>query len=758
MAITRRGFILGGLSLTGALVVGWSVSPARQRLHASNPIEVENGAVALNGWLSIAPNGRVTLMLHKSEMGQGISTALPMLVAEELDVPLAQIDLKFAGIDKIYGNVAMLVDALPFHPDEAGKIKAGAQWMTGKLARELGIQVTGGSSSIKDSWHILRQAGASARGMLIAAAAAQWKLPAEECQTKDGKVFHQDGKVAGYGDLAHLAANANPGLIKLKTPAQFTLIGTPQTRRDNAEKTNGQAKFGIDVRLPNMLFAAIKMCPHLGGKVGTMNDAAISKMAGVVKVMNLNELNNRVTSTAGVVVVAKNYWQAKTALDALQVEWIADNKISPALSSKTIFEQLTHQLDTESGFAYFKQGEVKAANSNDITLKAEYSAPFLAHATMEPMNCTAQCKDGKVQLWLGTQNPSFAVNIAAKVAKIDTQNVQLHHHTLGGGFGRRLEVDMVAQAVAISLQTEGQPVQLIWSREQDVQHDFYRPAALARFDATLNAQGEVVAYHNKSASGSVTQQVLQRYYGLPAAGPDKTTAEGEFDMPYEFAHQHIAHVIAPSDVPIGYWRSVGHSHNAFFKESFIDELANAAKQTPVAFRQKLLQQHPRHLAVLNAAVALAQKNLPLPEGHAHGVALHQSFGSIVAQVAQVSIEGTGNERRIAVHKVSCAIDCGLAVNPNTIKQQMESAVIFGLSAALYGEITLEAGQVKQSNFHDYQVARMFEAPLVELEIIPSTEIPEGVGEPGTPPIAPAIANALFELTGQRLRSLPLRLG
>jgi isoquinoline 1-oxidoreductase beta subunit len=353
-------------------------------------------------------------------------------------------------------------------------------------------------------------------------------------------------------------------------------------------------------------------------------------------------------------------------------------------------------------------------------------------------------------LWVSTQVPGIAAAIAAKVAGVKTADVSIVVPYLGGGFGRRLEVDMVAQAVAIAKQSGGRPVQVIWSREEDMRHDVYRPAAMARFTAALDAAGNVLAYDNKSASGSITHQVVARNFGLIGAGPDKTTAEGEFDMPYEFANQRIAHVVVATPVPLGYWRSVGHSHNAFFKESFISELALAAGKDPVAFRRGLLTRHPRHLAVLDAAVAKAGKP---PAGRAHGVALHQSFGSIVAQVAEVSIE----DGAIRVHRVTCAVDCGIAVNPNIIAQQMESGVIFGLSAALSGEITIKDGQVQQSNFHDYQVLRADRAPQVDTIVIKSVMPPEGIGEPGVPPIAPAVADAVFALTGQRLRSLPLRL-
>jgi isoquinoline 1-oxidoreductase beta subunit len=687
--------------------------------------------------------------MHRSEMGQGIHTALQMLVAEELDVPMAMVRTMYSAVDKIYGNIAALVDGLPFHPDDTGTLKKSAQWVTAKLARELGIQMTGGSSSVKDAWMPMREAGASARAMLIGAAAKEWGVPALECTVLDGVVSHPSGKSAGYGALAAKAVESKPAEVRLKHLKDFKLIGTPQPRTDIAAKVNGSAKFGIDARPPGLLYAALKMSPVIGGKIKTIDAGAVKSLRDVVAVVDFSKATGE-AGTAGVAVVAKSYWSAKQALAALPVTW--DAGVNAGLSSAGVFKELADKLDSESGYNYYQQGDPAAvlATGAGKIIKAEYRAPFLAHATMEPVNCTAQLKDGKLDVWVSTQVPSIAVNVAAKVAGISTSDVRLHMAYLGGGFGRRLEVDMVIQAVAVAMQTNGAPVQLIWSREDDVAHDMYRPAALARFTAAFDTAGNITAYDNKSASGSIMHQVLKRTFGLMGAGPDKTTVEGEFDMSYEFAHQKIAHVIVPTPVQLGFWRSVGHSHNAFFKESFIDELAHAVGKDPVLFRRDLLKNHPRHLAVLDAAVAAAGSAQP---GRALGVALHQSFGSIVAEVAEVSIE----DNQIRVHKVTCAIDCGIAVNPDIIAQQMESGVVFGLSAALYGEITIKDGQVEQGNFNNYPVLRMADAPVVTTLIIKSAEPPEGVGEPGTPPIAPAVANAVFSLTGKRLRSLPLRL-
>jgi isoquinoline 1-oxidoreductase subunit beta len=750
---SRRRFLIGGLAATGALVVGWGVQPPRQRLRTSKPLPVGAGAVALNGWIAIAADGSVSVVVPRSEMGQGVNTALPMLVAEELDVPLASVRITQAPIDKIFSNLAVLRDNLPFHPDEHGRVKDGARWMLAKVGRELGIMFTGGSTSVKDAWTPMREAGAVARAMLIAAAAGEWGVPGAQCETDAGFVIHPNGKRASYASLAARAASdgaaIGPGDVRLKDPKDFKLIGHSQARRDTPAKVNGSAAFGIDARMPGLLYAAVTMSPVVGGTLASYDAARARAMPGVVGVVDFSAaLGEHTGAGAGLAVIASSFWIAKQGAAALAVSW--NEGAAAQLSSEGIFRDFARQLDSESGYTYYRRGDPDAANGAGKTISAEYRAPFLAHATMEPVNCTAQVKDGKVSLWVSTQVPSIAVDIAAKVAGVDRADVSVDVMLLGGGFGRRLETDMVAQAVAIALGAQGRPVQVIWSREDDMTHDVYRPAALARFRGSLDSAGNIVGYDNKSVSGSIGHQYFPRNLGLPGVGPDKTTAEGEFDMQYEIPNQRVAHVIVDSAVPLGYWRSVGHSHNAFFKESFIDELAHAAGKDGVAFRRAMLAKHPRDLAVLDAAVAKAG---PAPAGRAHGVALHQSFGSIVAQVAEVSVEGTA----IRVHRVVCAIDCGIAVNPNIVAQQMESSVIFGLSAALGGEITLKNGRIEQSNFHDYPVLRMDQAPQVETVIISSAEPPEGVGEPGTPPIAPAVASAVFALTGQRLRSLPLRL-
>lgn len=750
----RRGFILSALGVTGALVVGWGLLPARSRLGRPEMMLPAQGEVGLNGWIKIAADGSVVLAMPRSEMGQGVHTALAMLVAEELDVALDRVRLEQAGADAIYGNVAMLAGGLPFHPLESEgehrptKVRVG-QWMVGKIARELGVNATGGSSSVADAWLPLREAAATARASLLGAAAEKWKVPAQDLTVKDGRVSHASGKSAHYGELAAAAAGRNPGVVSLKERKDWKLIGKAAPRPDIPAKSNGTARFGLDVRLPGMLFAAVRLSPMLGGTVAGIDAKAALAMPGVQKLVPLEALGG---SSAGFAVVARTTWHARRAVQAVNATW--QQRAKGALDTQQIETQLLAALQSEKGDTFYEKGAIAPTEAAAArVLEATYQAPYLAHATMEPMNCTAQVKDGKVEVWAPTQVPQMARAIAAEVAGVPVDKVTLHVTLLGGGFGRRLEVDFVAQAVRVAMECGGLPVQLAWSREEDTTHDFYRPMHVARLSAALDARGQAGSLRIKSAGDAISPRWLAR--ALPAlAGPfdmpDKTTAEGLFDLPYGFAHQHMSHVATRMDVPVGFWRSVGHSHNAFFSEGFMDELAFEAKQDPLAFRSGLLQEAPRYLAVLRLAAEKAQWGRTLPAGHAHGIALHESFGSIVAEVAEVSLQ-QGKPR---VHRVVCAIDCGTVINPDTVAQQMESSVIFGLTAALYGRIDIKDGAVRQDNFPSYPMATLAEAPLVETWIVPSTRAPGGVGEPGVPPLAPAVANALFVLTGKRLRRLP----
>ena len=751
----RRTWILSALGATGALVVGWGVMPARSRIGSGALMLPSQGEVALNGWIKIGADGGVVLAMPRSEMGQGVHTALAMLAADELDLPMARVRLEQAGSDAIYGNVAMFVGSLPFHPlDSEGPSKTNGvrvgQWMVSKIARELGINATGGSSTMADLWDPLRMAAATARSSLLGAAAARWNVPVADLRVLDGVVQHGSGKKAHYGELAKDAAASTPAGVTAKSAKDWKLIGKATARNDIATKTDGTAVFGIDVRLPDMLFASVRHCPMLGGTVQTLDAKTALTLPGVRKLVPLDSLGG---STAGFAIVAKTTWHARRALDAVQVQW--KPRAGGALDSQQIESALLAKLQSEKGYAFYSKGDADKAEADaSRKLEATYKAPYLAHATMEPMNCTAQVKDGRVEVWVGTQVPQMAAAIAAKTAGVSKDKVTVHVTLLGGGFGRRLEVDFVAQAVRVAMECEGTPVQLSWSREEDTTHDFYRPMHVAQLRAAFDAQGQVSSLRIKSAGDAITPRWMER--GLPAlAGPfdmpDKTTAEGLFDLPYGFANQHMAHVASTMGVPVGFWRSVGHSHNAFFSEGFIDELAAEVKQDPLAFRLSLLKEAPRYAAVLQMAADKFGWSKPLAPGHSRGIALHESFGAIVAEAVEVSLA----EGQPRVHRVVCAIDCGIVVNPATVAQQMESAVIFALTAALYGKIDIKDSTVQQTNFTSYQMVDLAQSPVVETFIVPSTRPPAGVGEPGVPPLAPAVAGAMFALSGKRQRALPL---
>ena len=753
--VSRRTLLLGAAAGGGALLIGWGVLPQRSRVGSAALMLRTDGDVALNGWIKIAADGAIVLAMPRSEMGQGVYTALPMLAAEELDVPLVAVRIEQAGSDTIYGNVSMLVASLPFHPLEAekedgfGRVQAG-RWVVGKIARELGINATGGSSSVADAWDVVRIAAATARAALLGAASLQWKIPVEDLSVKDGVISDGFDKSVTYGAMAKYAAATPPGPVRLKDRKQWKLIGRPAARLDLPPKVDGTARFGLDVRLPGMKFAAIRLCPMLGGSTGRVDAAKALAMPGVERLVLLPAYAG---SAAGFAIVGKTYWHARQAAQAVDVEW-RPRPLGP-LDSRRIDSDLEAAVMTAEGHVFYEQGDARAAEAGaSRKVEAWYRAPYLAHATMEPMNCTAQVSSGTVAIWVPTQVPQMAREAAAQVAGVPVGDVTVHVTLLGGGFGRRLEVDYAAQAVRVAMDCAGAPVQLIWSREEDTTHDFYRPMHVAMLRGSIDAQGTVTSLRIKSAGDAITPRWMERT--LPALSgridtPDKTTAEGLFDLPYAFASQHMEHVATHMGVPVGFWRSVGHSHNAFFTESFIDELAGEARQDPVEFRRKLLKGAPRYLAVLSLVAEKAGWGRRLLPGRAQGVALHESFGTIVAQVAEVSIEGGGPR----VHRVVCAVDCGTVVNPNIVAQQMESSVIFALTAALYGKIDIHEGVVQQRNFPNYPMITMTQAPQVETWLIASQRSPGGVGEPGVPPLAPAVANAVFALTGTRHRSLPL---
>ena len=745
----RRNFLIaGGLAAGGAVLgVGCTTAPtAQSRLGDRTSFAPQGNEVGLNAWVKITPDDRVIVAVPRSEMGQGIHTALAMLVAEEMDADWARVSTEQAPIQRLYANAALLLNVAPVLSDDDGLLARLARGSMQRLGYALSLQVTGGSSSIRDAWEPMRLAGATARAMLVDAAAARWQVPAAECEVAGGVVSHAaSGKKARFGELAEACAQVEPRReVALKDPAHYRLIGQPVPRQDIPAKTNGSAQFGIDMRPAGLVYAAIRQCPVFGGKLGQVDFAKARSQRDVTDAFALGD--------QAVVVVANNTWRARRALDALEIQW--DAGPNAKLDSAQIRQTLSQHLAEDSGMGFRAVGDapgvlVKAAQVIDVV----YEAPFLAHAAMEPMNCTAQFKDGHLTLWSGTQVPSLARWKASQVADIAMDQVTVHVPYLGGGFGRRLETDMVEQATAIALRTQGRPVKLTWSREEDMQHDVYRPAALARFLASLGADGLPEAWENRVAAPSIGLGTMERLLPRFAMdSPDKNHIEGAFDLAYAIPHLSVRQIRVKTPVPVGSWRSVGHSYNAFFTEGFIDELAHAAKQDPLAYRQALLKGKPRHLATLTLAAKAAGWGTALPAGTARGVAVHESFGSYCAQVVEVRLVD-GAPR---VDRVVCAIDCGVVVNPDTVRAQMESAIVYGLSAALFGEITIREGRVEQSNFPSYDAVRLASMPKIEVHIVPSTQAPGGVGEPGTPPIAPAVANALFALTGKRLRRLPLR--
>jgi isoquinoline 1-oxidoreductase beta subunit len=542
--------------------------------------------------------------------------------------------------------------------------------------------------------------------------------------------------------------------VTLKNPAAFRLLGRPQARLDTAAKVDGSAQFGCDVRLPGMRHAAIAQCPAFGGKLKSANLDEARRKPGVVAVLVLAATS---TSPAAVAVVADRWWNAKTVLEGMQIQW--DAGADATLETAGQREAYAALLDKGSARAYESVGDAPAVLAGaQRVVEAAYEVPYLAHAAMEPMNATALVKDGRCEVWAGNQAPTLAKWFAAKAAGLPADVVTVHTPYLGGGFGRRIEVDAIMQAVSIAASLPGVPVQLLWSREEDMQHDVYRPMAMARLRCALNPDGTIAAWHHRIVGQSCTQGLTARL--MPAAASDlmkdKTVAEGAFDLPYAMPNRLVEHVLARQPVPVGYWRSVGHSGNAYFVETFLDEVARAAGKDPFEYRRSLLSGAPRHLKVLEAAAAMAGWGRPAAGARtARGIALAESFHSIVAQVAEIEMSDGG---AFAVRRVFCALDCGMAVNPSTVEAQMQSGIVFGLSAALHGEITLKAGRVEQSNFHDYRVLGMADCPRIEVKIIESGwDRLGGVGEPGTPPIAPAVANAVFAATGKPVRRLPIRI-
>ena len=690
--VSRREFLTAGAATGGGLLLGWHIDARPRRAVA--PARA-TPPFAPNAFIRIGTDGRITLIMNQVEMGQGTYTSMPMLLAEELEVGLEQVQLEHAPPnDTLYAN--------PFFGD----------------------QETGGSSSVRAFYEPLRRAGATARAMLVAAAAQSWHVDPASCRAKKGVVLHgPTGRKLSYGALASKAALLPvPTQVPLKDPKDWTLIGTSAKRLDAQDKVNGKAQYGIDVRLPEMKIATVAASPVLGGKVAGLDDV--------------------------VAVVADHMWAAKQGLAALAVRW--DDGPNATVSTADVVRGLD-EASQQPGVVARRQGDAAGALAGAAQrIDQVYQVPFLAHATMEPMNCTVHVRKDSCEVWTGSQTLTRAQATAARVTGLPLEKVVVHNHLLGGGFGRRLEYDYVTQAVRIGQHVEG-PVKVGWTREEDMQHEFYRPCYYDRMAAGLDASGRPVAWTHRIVGPAIVAR-----YAPPAFknGIDPDGVDGAVHVLYDIPAIQIEYVRHEEPVlNTTFWRGVGPTHNIFVIESFVDELAVAAKADPVEYRRALLGKAPRARAVLDLAAEAAGWEHPLPAGRGRGVALlYSQWGSYLAEVAEVEVSNAGEVR---VHRVVCAVDCGTVINPDIVKAQIESGVNFGVSAALWGEITLKNGRVEQSNFHNYRVLRMSEAPAIEVHLVRNNEAPGGIGEPGTSVTGPALANAVFAATGKRLRALPL---
>lgn len=701
----RRDFLKASALAGGGLVIAFSLPGCGRKQALGSAV----GGMP-NAWLRIAGDNTITVLVDKSEMGQGVYTALPMLVAEELEVPLA----------------AIRVEAAPPGPEYVNTL--------------IGVQITGGSTSVREGWDKLRQAGATARVMLVQAAAAAWDVDPAECRVEGGRVLNGDGDALTYGAVAEAASKLPvPQDVALKSPDAFTLIGTPARRTDSAGKVDGTAQFGIDVRLPGMLYGALLQPPVLGGKLKSVGAKETAEgMPGVRGI---------VPTSSGVVVVADHYWQARQALAALEIEW--DDGPNGSLSSRKIAGALSQAASPGSGIAVRSDGDAKAAlKAPNRVLQATYRLPLLAHATLEPMNCTADVHADGCDVHVGTQWQDAAQATAAKAAGLDPAQVRVHTTLLGGGFGRRLELDFIPAAVEAS-KAVGKPVQVIWSREDDMTHDAYRPPAHHRAAGALDGDGRLLAWQLHLVSPSVTARMFPAAVADPKVA-DPFAVEAAQNYPYDVPNVAVDYRREEIGIDVGYWRSVSHALNCFTAESFMDELAHAARQDPFEFRRALLGKQPRFRRALEEAAAMAGWG-QAPAGRHQGIALMEGYGTHLSQVAEVSVEGG----RLKVHRICCAVDCGRMVNPAIVESQIVSGIVFGLTAALWGEITLEGGRVQQANFDGYRLLRMNEMPAIEVKLIESAEAPGGVGEPSTALVAPAVCNAIFAATGRRLRELPI---
>lgn len=739
---TRRRFLIGGAAGVG-LLIGYLAWPRTPQL----VMMTREDETVINAWLKVGADGRVVVLVPQAEMGQGVYTALPQIIAEEMGAAWESISVEPAPVHPVYANKLVMQEGTEVLPGFARGI---ARWAMAELAERLALQVTGGSTSVRAFYETLRLAGAAARTMLCKAAGRRWGVDWTECRAENSAVVHGDRR-ASFAELAADAAREEaPDAPELRRARDFRLIGRPVPRIDIPSKVDGTARFGTDVRLPGMVYAAVTAGPHGTAPLIEVDETVLADAKGLIKV---------VRQESWVAVVADSWWRARTLLDKLEPQF--DRSEGRDIATAELTAALESALKDGKAHVYAESGDVDDAlakaggggGGGAGVIERTYSVPYLAHACMEPMTATARVQGETVEVWAPTQSVTWTQMAVARALGVARESVTVYPTLLGGGFGRKIEADAAVQAAIIARET-GKPVQLIWSREEDLRQDKYRPAALATLRGRVGKEGRIAAWHSRSASQSVQGSVMGRILPLAARSqPDFSSVQGAINLPYRLGDLRIEHVAVEAPVPVGYWRSVGHSINAFFVESFMDELAEAAGMDPLAFRLKALDGKPRHRAVLERAASLAGYETKLPRGQARGIALHESFGSIVAQVAHVEVD---LEDRVRVRKVTCVIDCGRVINPDTVRAQMEGGILFGLSAALFGEVTFADGLSEQTNFDGYPLLTLADAPVIEVDILnPGGREPGGVGEPGVPPVAPAVVNAVARATGTRVRRLPI---
>ncbi len=705
--VSRRALIKSSATATGGLLLAFHLPSFSKARPFESYLE---SAEEINAWLTIGIDDTITIRVAQAEMGQGVFTSLPMIVAEELEADWRKVRAEYADVNRSI-----------------------------RQDRIYRMMDTGGSRAVRRSREYLQQAGAEARERLIKAAAEQWLVSPDECYADYGRIYHKgSGRSTNYGAVAADAAKVSVVGVRIKTPEEFELLGLPTPRLDVPAKVNGTATFGMDIRIPGMVYAAVAHCPVLGGEVRSLRFNTVRNQAGVLKSVRMKH---------SVAIVAEHYWQAKTAVEAMPVQWV----LGPAgkTYSETFKREFVAELENE-GTVLKESGNVAAAmDEAEKSFESDYVVPYLAHACMEPLNCTVHIQEDRVDVWLGTQFPESALAVTAEITGQSPENVYIHNCFLGCGFGRRSSTDYVEEAVHIAKEV-GKPVQMIWSREEDMRSGYYRPMAAMRFKAGFDLDKNLIAYSNRSVTHSIRAD-----HGGSSKKIDSSSVSGLVDMPYEVEHKKISHTAKNTHLTSWWWRSVGHSQNAYAMECFVDEMATSSRMDPFAFRRKHLADRPDLLDVLEVLEKKSNWGKKrLPRGTAQGIAIHESFGTICGQVAEVTVSGTGE---LKIDRIVSVLDCGNLVNPLTAEMQVESAIMFGLTAALYGKLTVENGVVLEDNLDTYRIAAMAEAPVIETHFaLSGGDKWAGLGEPATPPVAPAVCNALYKITGRRIRILPIK--